>query len=257
MLHRPATTILVLLAALSALVACTSSPTTKRVATDAVFPPFHFVDDSGALAGYDVAVARSALSRAGMEAELVHAASYAALFTGLREGEHDVVAATTGITPERRERYGFTRPYFVTCLAVIVRAGPGEPTMPVGLAGRPVAASAGTTSAMAAHRIDDATVIETSRWRDSLAALRAGQVDAVVIDEFEAVPFARAADDLEVLPTPIATEQYGLVVRLDDDELRRRLDAALAEMESDGSLGRLRSRFGLDRPDDWPVLLPE
>jgi ABC-type amino acid transport substrate-binding protein len=230
---------------------CASAPII--VATDAVFPPFHEVDASGALVGYDIEVARIALERAGARARFVRAENYAALFTGLERGDHDVVAATTGITPERLERYGFTRPYFETCLAVLVRAGPGEPGTPAALAGRRVAASAGTTSARAAHAIARATVVETARAADSLAALRSGAVDAVIVDEFEAVPWARAAEDLEVLADAAATESYGLVMRRGDADLKRRLDAALDAMEADGTLARLRESFGLERPADWPV----
>ncbi len=67
------------------------------------------------------------------------------------------------------------------------------------------------------------------------------------------MPFAREADDLEVLPEPVAVERYGLVLRRTDLELRARLDAALDEMEADGTLAALRAKFGLDRPDDWPI----
>ncbi len=228
-----------------------------RVATDAVFPPFHYVDDDGALAGFDIELARQALDRAGMQAQFVHAESYAALFEGLQRGEYDVVAATTGITPERLQRYGFTRPYFVTCLAIVVRAGPGEPQTPADLIGRRVAAAAGTTSASAAHQIERAIVVETTRKRHSLVALRAGDVDAIIIDEFEAVPFARNADDLDVLPDAAAIESYGLVLRRNDDDLRRRLDAAINSMEADGTLAELRAQFNLDRPADWPVRAPD
>lgn len=243
-------------AAILMLAGCSAASPT-RVATDAVFPPFHYVDDSGSLAGFDIELARRALGRTGRQARFERAESYAALFEGLQDGDYDVVAATTGITPERLERYGFTRPYFVTCLAVLVRAGPGEPRSPADLVGRRVAASAGTTSASAAHRIERATVVETTRWRDSLAALRAGDVDAVIIDEFEAVRFARDADDLEVLPEPVAIESYGLVLRRDDVALRRSLDAALDAMEADGTLAELRAQFNLDRPADWPVHAPK
>jgi len=245
-------TLLISVAAAAMTASCTSMPPT-RVATDAVFAPFHYVDDSGALAGFDIEVARRALERSGSRAQFARAKSYAALFTGLLGGAHDVVAATTGITPQRQERYGFTRPYFVTCLAILVRAGSGEPGTPADLVGRSIAASAGTTSAAAAHRVEGARVMETSRWRDSLAALRAGEVDAVIIDEFEAVPFARAAEDLEVLQDPVATESYGLVLRLDDADLRHRLDAAIDAMEADGTLAELRAQFGLDRSASWPV----
>ncbi len=150
-----AVTVAVILAGCS-----TASPT--RVATDAVFPPFHYVDDSGTLAGFDIELAREALERAGMRARFERAESYAALFEGLQDGEYDVIAATTGITPQRLERYGFSRPYFVTCLAVLVRAGPGEPRSPADLIGRRVAASTGTTSASAAHRIDALGVVVSS-----------------------------------------------------------------------------------------------
>jgi len=225
----------------------------KRVATDAVFPPFHFVDDSGALAGFDIEVARIALERAGLAAHFEQADSYSDLFTGLVGGAYDLVAATTGITPERQERYGFTRPYFVTCLAILVRSGPGQPRTPADLVGRSIAASGGTTSAACAHRIQGAKVMETTRWRHSLAALRAGEVDAVIIDEFEAVPFARESDDLDVLPQPASIESYGLVLRLDENDLRQRLDKALDQMEADGTLAQLCAQFDLDRPAGWPV----
>ncbi len=234
-----------------------STAASVRVATDAVFPPFHYVDESGSLAGFDIELARQAVERAGMQVRFERAESYAALFEGLQHGDYDVVAATTGITPARLKRYGFTRSYFVTCLAVLVRAGPGEPRTPADLKGRRVAASAGTTSASAAHRIERATVVETTRWRDSLAALRAGDVDAVIIDEFEAVPFARDADDLDVLSIPAAIESYGLVLRKNDVDLRNKLDAAIDAMEADGTLAELRTRFDLDRPADWPVNLVE
>ena len=52
-------------------------------------------------------------------------------------------------------------------------------------------------------------------------------------------------------------ESYGLVTRLDDVELRRRLDDAIDGMEADGTLAALRVKFGLERSADWPVRLPD
>lgn len=224
-----------------------------RAATDAVFPPFHFVDEDGSLAGFDVELVRLAAARAQLDLEVSRSPSYAALFEDLEAGRIDVVAATTGITAERQERFAFTRPYFVTCLAAVVRSGVDEPRTPGELSGRAIAASRGTTSALAARRLTDAVVLETDRWSDSLAALRAGRVDAVVIDEFEAVPFSREAPDLEVLSEPVALEAYGLVLRRSDHELRRKLNEAIESLERDGTLGRLAERHGLARPADWPV----
>jgi ABC-type amino acid transport substrate-binding protein len=242
----------VLIALLLGLSGC-AEPSAVRIATDAVFPPFHFVDDSGSVTGHDVELAVLATARTGRRSEVVRVESYRALFEGLESGRHDVIAATTGITEERRARYGFTRPYFVTCLAIVVRAGPGEPTTRIALAGRRVAASAGTTSVGAAGSIDGATVVETPSGADALAALRAGEVDAFVADEFEAVELARDDAALRVLEVPAARESYGFILRRDDEALRRALDDALAALEADGTSARLRARFGLERPPDWPV----
>ena len=59
-----------------------------------------------------------------------------------------------------------------------------------------------------------------------------------------------------MLPEPAAAEFYALVLRRGDIGLIRQLDDALAAMEEDGTIDALRRRFGLERPDDWPVTPP-
>ena len=98
-----------------------------RIATDATFPPFHYQDDHGAPTGFELALARLVAERAGFEAALV-VRPYDQLLSGLATGKHDVVAATTGVTPEREGQYLFSTPYFDTCQAALVRAAPGEPS---------------------------------------------------------------------------------------------------------------------------------
>ena len=227
---------------------CTIPP--RRVATDATFPPFHFVTEEGIVTGFDVEVARTALRRAGRPAEVVRVQPYEALFTGLEDGDHDLVAATTGITPERQTRFSFTRPYFVTCQAIVVRDADGPATV-AELAGARVAAPTGTTSVAAARGIGAAEVLEMPGV-EGAAALRDGLVDALVADEFEAVRLARETPGLRVLRQPAASESYGLVLRR-GDVMVDRLNDALAAMEEDGTLSSLRRRFGLGRPADWPV----
>ncbi|MHC4911244.1 MAG: substrate-binding periplasmic protein [Planctomycetota bacterium] len=227
-----------------------------RVATDAVFPPFHFIDDDGRVVGHDVELALLALERAGERAVIVHVDSYAALADGLRAGRHDLVAATTGITPARQRLYAFSRPYFVTCLAVVVRRGTGEPTSIEDLAAARIGASRGTTSVGAADALSSEPVVE-STGAEAIAALRGGRVAAIVMDEFEAVELASDDPALAVLPTPAARESYAFVLRLADTDLRDRIDGALASLEADGTMGDLRRRHGLDRPPGWPLRIAD
>ncbi|MCP3903087.1 MAG: amino acid ABC transporter substrate-binding protein [Planctomycetes bacterium] len=234
---------------------CAAPPPPVRIATDGVFPPFHYVDDDGRLAGHDVEVAGEAVERTGRRAQVLRGDSFAELFRGLQFGKYDMIAATTGITEQRQRRYAFTRPYFQTCLAVMVRTDTSY-TIPADLRGHRVTASAGTTSVAAARGIEGAIVIELPSARAMRDALRSGAVDAIVVDEFEAVEWSRDDDAFRVLPEPVALESYGFMLRLADTELRQDLDTALDEMAGDGTLANIRRRHGLDRPADWPVRVP-
>lgn len=234
---------------------CSSAPQ-LRIATDAAFPPFHLTDQSGRVTGYDIELARAAARRAGFEPVVVVVPVYADLFTGLDDGAHDMIAATTGITAPQQERFLFSEPYFRTCQAAIVRAGKGEPTTVAALRGRRIAASKGGTSEAAARAVGAAELVFVSKERGGVDALLAHEVDAYMADEFDAVALSRARKEIKVLSEPAALENYGFVMRKDDADLKRRIDAALRELESDGTIASLRARFNLNRPPDWPIKLP-
>ena len=102
-------------------------------------------DDSGQVTGFDVELARTLATRAGYEPRII-AIPYEHLFDDLLAGAFEVVAATTGITPERRQIYAFSDPYFDTCQAALVRTGADEPTSLADLAGRRVGAAGAGTS---------------------------------------------------------------------------------------------------------------
>jgi ABC-type amino acid transport substrate-binding protein len=78
-----------------------------RIATDATFPPFHFVGKSGEPTGFEIELARLVAEREGFQTKVV-VLPYDDLLPGLATGRHQLVAATTGITPEREKLYLFT-----------------------------------------------------------------------------------------------------------------------------------------------------
>lgn len=235
------------------LAACTVERASEpiRVATDATFPPFHYLE-AGNLAGYDVELATTALRRAGIEHEWIHVPDYDKMFADLREGRIDMVAATTGITPERRKTYRLSSPYYVTCQAALVREGPDEPRTLEALTGRRVGASGSGTS-LRAMRSLDADHVHLQPGESGVDMLRRGDIDALVIDEYEVVDLARSNDDLTVILEPVAREQYVFVLNLDAVSLQRQLDKALTHMERDGTIDALQEKHGLRRPDDWPI----
>lgn len=226
-----------------------------RIASDATFPPFHFIDGASVATGFDIELARLLAERAGFQ-PLVVVLPYDDLLSGLNAGAHDLVAATTGVTPEREKVYLFTKPYFETCQAALVRVGPSEPATIAELEGRRVGAAGSGTSARALRGIAGARPVALGKGQAGVPSLEGGEIDALIVDEFGAVATARASKGrLRVLAQPVAPELYAFVLPRGRDDLKLRLDRALEELEREGGLRALRIRFGVERDETWPVQL--
>jgi ABC-type amino acid transport substrate-binding protein len=240
------------LIAILMMLAAAQAPVT-RIATDATFPPFHFLDEAKNPDGFEIALARLVVEREGFEAKVL-VLPYDDLFPGLDDGRHDVVAATTGITPEREKRYLFSKPYFETCQAALVRAGADEPETLEDLAGRRVGAAGEGTSARALAGLTGVEKVPLGKGEAGVPALEKGAIDALVLDEFGAVRAARASNGrLRVLAEPVALERYAFVLSKTNSELRDAIDGALEDLEREGRLEELRRQFGVERDAAWPV----
>jgi ABC-type amino acid transport substrate-binding protein len=216
------------------------------VASDLDNPPFAWVDAEGQPAGRDVEMMRALARAAGLELEW-RRMPFEELCDAAAAGSVDVVCATLGITPERAERVLFTAPYFTTVIAVVVRAGAGEPGSLAELSGRRVAAGAGTTSerAVRAHLSGAVGVYENKEGLDSGARLATRTVDAVVLDGPAAEALvAASAGKLRRLPEDLAAERYALALPHDRAALRAALDRALGELTR--AWADLDARHGLD-----------
>lgn len=235
---------------------CAGPPRELLIASDATFAPFHYVDDSGRATGFELELARLVAERAGYAPE-VRIVEYDSLLPGVLSGDHDFVAATTGITDERRRAYAFSRSYFATCQAALVRTGDGEPQELAELEGRRVGAAGAGTSILALAGLEGVKAVELAKGQASVPSVLDRTIDALVVDEYDAVQAARESEGrLRVLSEPVALERYAFVLAPERDELRRELDAALAQLELEGVLDELMARFGVARDEDWPVTLP-
>ena len=137
------------------------------------------------------------------------------LLPAAARGEAEVVCATLGVTPERERQVAFSRPYFVTSIAVVVRSGEGEPRRLGDLSGRRVAAAAGTTSERALRqRLPDCTpVLENEAQLSAAERLLAGEVDALVMDAPNAEALVReGAGRMQRLDESLAVESYALAL---------------------------------------------
>ena len=82
-----------------------------------------------------------------------------------------------------------------------------------------------------------------SKGNDAVAALSAGIIDAVVIDNEPAKNYVAANDGLKVLDTSYADEEYAIAIRKDNTDLKDKINAALAELKADGTLDSIVAKY--------------
>lgn len=83
---------------------------TIKVVTTSDFPPFAFVDEKGALAGFDIDVINALAKNRGLNIEYL-SASFDDLFTQVEAGTADVASSAIFYKEERAAKYGLTKPY--------------------------------------------------------------------------------------------------------------------------------------------------
>lgn len=224
------------------------------VGTELPAPPFWVGDDYASIeGGYEYDLAVEIANRLGLdEVEIVEMP-----FTGLVAGQEcpcDIDFSQVTITDERAEVVDFTAPYFDANQGVMVRAGDTVESLEdaqtlqwgvqLNTTGQEFLASEVQPQA-------EAQVYNTVV--DMFTALRAGQVDAVMMD----VPIvlgeaAREGSDLEVVGQFETGEQYGGVLPLDSPDTET-FSQIIEELRSDGFLDELGETYFND-PASVPVL---
>lgn len=231
---------------------CTStSPEGSRpeitVASDLANMPFAGVDENGIPEGRDVEMMRELARR--LDMSLVwERMPFEELMPKVERGEVDAVCATLGVTPQRAARMGFTRPYYRTAIAVVVRTGVGEPLDLDELEGKRVAGSKGTTSerAVLGLTMGVVAVTENEKGQPLIERLLSADIDAAVMDG----PAADAAviangRQLVRLTENLDQEHYGIAVDPRNLTLLEALDTALGELEESGWLDELNERYAI------------
>jgi glutamine transport system substrate-binding protein len=223
------------------------APERLIVGSDIDNAPFASLDTYGRPVGRDVEMMQAIADELGLVLEWKRM-PFGELLGAVEEHRIDVVCATMGITEERAERVAFSRPYFDTSIALVVRVGADEPRSQAELAGRRVAAGKGTTSerAVTLKLVDSRGVFEEKSDLPAIERLRSRAVDAIAMDGPAADALvAQNPGVLVRLDPPLERERYALVLHRDRWVLRARLDAALEKLQNNGWLAALDRRYGL------------
>jgi polar amino acid transport system substrate-binding protein len=176
---------------------------------------------------------------------------FSSLFSGLERGDFDFAMNGLEVTPDRKSKVRFSKPYYLYKLQFVVRAGEQRFATLQDCAGRPDLVI-GTLEDTAAERLLDKLGIKKKIYPGQVEPygdLALGRIDGVLLDLPIAQYYAKKNPKLHFAGEPIAPGFYAIAFRPTDEALVRQVDAALDQLWENGSLRRIYEKWGLWNDD--------
>ena len=102
----------------------------------------------------------------------------------------------------------------------------------------------GTTSGpLVSQRLPEAKVLSFDNITDAFAALKSGQLDAVVIAYSTAILMRRTNPDFVVLDEKLSDEKNAIAVRKGNDELLKAVDQIISDLKAEGVLAAMAKQW--------------
>jgi polar amino acid transport system substrate-binding protein len=214
-----------------------------RVATDATWAPFEYVDtQTGKIVGFDIDLFDAIADRANITVEYVNVA-WDPLLAGMAEGTYDAAISSITIKPDRLEKMNFSHPYYTAGQIIVTLNSSTDITGPETLFGKSVGVQTGTTGEDTAKSINGTTVVGYDEIPPAFVALMAGQIDAVICDTPVAYGYVNKYDTLKTVGEVLTTEQYGIAVPKGKEELLGKINTALDALLAEGIIDQLTQKW--------------
>ncbi|MDR1421753.1 MAG: ABC transporter substrate-binding protein [Coriobacteriales bacterium] len=214
------------------------------VGSDCDYPPFIYIEN-GQAAGFEYELAQAIGADLGYTVEYLPLQNFDTIIASVAAGSKmDIGFSSFTITDERKELVDFSIPYFDSNQACVVMKGSGY-TSTTDLAGLTVGAQSGTTGeSWANENIPGVTVKGYNQTSEALAALAAGDVEAIFFDEPVATEqVSTAYTDCEVIAVIPTGEQYGIAISKDNPGLTAAINASLQRLVDNGTYAQLFSKY--------------
>lgn len=209
-------------------------------------PPFGFLDDSNAPAGFDLDIIRAVAAHIGVPVEFQKVTSVTRIPL-LLSGNVDLVAASMTHTRERGRTIDFSLTYYTGGQALLVRkdstiGGVGD------LAGKRVAVQQGTTLEKTIARLAPGARVTAFRDYDAAwLALAQGRADVLTGSLNILQGFSKNNDGFKIVGGLLSTEPFGIGVRKGDYAMRDAVDETLQDLWTSGDYVKLYQKwFGAD-----------
>jgi polar amino acid transport system substrate-binding protein len=225
------------------LVSCKSASAAKiRIATDATWKPFEYVDDNKQIVGFDIDVMNAIAAKEKLNIEYVDV-GFDPLLAGMAQGTYDCAISSITITEEREKAMLFSDPYFIAGQMVVVQKNNTAITGIDTITGT-VGAQLGTTGAMEVEKVPAAMLKTYDEIGLAFQDLMNGQINAVVCDSPVAQGYVQKnPDTLKTVGGLFTSESYGIAVAKGKTDLLNKINAGIKAIKDEGLIEQLSQKW--------------
>jgi glutamate/aspartate transport system substrate-binding protein len=218
--------------------------------------PFSYYDDKQQVIGYShelmlkvVDDIKTNLKLAKLDTKLMPVTS-ANRITLIQNGSVDIECGSTTNNLERQKQVGFTTTIFVIGTKLMAKKDAGIKDF-ADLAGKNVVTTAGTTSERLLRKMNEdkqmkMSVISAKDHGEAFLTLETGRAVAFMMDDallYGEIAKAKKASDWVVAGTAQSKEAYGCMLRKDDPEFKKMVDASLTKAMTSGDAEKIYAKW--------------
>ena len=218
--------------------------------------PFSYYDDKQQVIGYSHEMMLKAvdgikenLKLTKLDTKLMPITS-ANRITLVQNGSIDMECGSTTNNLERQKQVGFSTTIFVIGTRLLTKKTFGIKDFP-DLAGKNVVTTAGTTSERLLRRMNEEkkmgmSIISAKDHGEAFLTLETGRAVAFMMDDallFGEIAKAKKPADWTVVGTAQSEEAYGCMLRKDDPEFKKVVDAALTKAMTSGEAEKIYNKW--------------
>ena len=218
--------------------------------------PFSYYDDKQQVIGYShelmlkvVEDIKANLKLAKLDTKLMPVTS-ANRITLIQNGTVDIECGSTTNNLERQKQVGFSTSIFVIGTKLMAKKDAGIKDFP-DLAGKNVVTTAGTTSERLLRKMNEdkqmkMNVISAKDHGEAFLTLETGRAVAFMMDDallYGEIAKAKKPGDWLVTGTAQSKEAYGCMLRKDDPEFKKLVDASLTKAMTSGDAEKIYAKW--------------
>ena len=243
----------------SGLSGCAKKDDVLNVAINAEFSPFEFLKN-GEIVGFDIDLMGEIAKKLDMKFEIKNM-DFEEVIEAVKSEDCDVAISAITITPKRIQEVEFSAPYYTGAAQIImvkeddtVFTGTKKSELDEQLKNKKIGVCKDYVGEMYVSGSDDAGYekiegVQTTVYLNismAVTALKSGAIDAIVIDNSIAKQMAGEDKGIKVIDVALTIEEYAIVLKKENKDLKLKIDKAISELKSDGVIDRLLSKWELN-----------